>query len=395
MPPPPLAVPLARCACKADYGRCTGLTFDDATCADLSTQNSHCGACGNTCDAASTTGCTTGECTCKADYGRCTGLTFDDATCADLSTQNSHCGACGNTCDAASTTGCTTGECTCDTGYGRCAGLTFDDATCADLSSEVDHCGSCGNACGANSTTCASGMCQCTAGSGYDVGAGECRACAPLVGWSDGTTACDPCDADCESCDPEDGLCASSDQRVWCLEATCVACSATVSGGDPCGGEQAISLDCEQVVAGDLDGGRFRVLAKFRLLLRCDGVRQFGPWPGQLQVGATEQRRQASDEADLVYLAPDGEWVDACSSCPGVCGPMQTCREGVHLVRYRLSGDENQGNTPPSPISPIPAPTPTPVSPPGTTPIDAAWHGLSLSWIMIVVALAVAVPRFL
>jgi hypothetical protein len=189
---------------------------------------------------------------CATGYGPCAGLTFDDVTCADLASEDAHCGACDNACDAVSTTGCTTGECTCE-----CAGLTFDDATCADPSSEVSRCGSCDNACGYHVRgwcvpvhswqwlRCGRGRVPSVCAAGGLVAAlrslqsGLCE--LPPGGWSVHRfrPAC----------------MGAWRQRVWR-----VACSATVSGGDLCGEEEAISVDCGQVMAGDLEGGRFRAL---------------------------------------------------------------------------------------------------------------------------------------
>jgi len=86
----------------------------------------------------SVTACAVGEVNCNG-------------ACADLATDVSNCGACGNACAIGAT--CTSGVCDCPAGTVLCSGV------CADLATDVSNCGACGIAC-ASPQICTSGTCQ-------------------------------------------------------------------------------------------------------------------------------------------------------------------------------------------------------------------------------------------
>ena len=138
--------------CGPRYTSCTSATPDggvrdggarDATstgpsvrCADLRTDDQHCGACNNACPLGNS--CIDGMCElrCPASQTDCAGH------CVDLATSQTDCGACGNACTGLQR--CVMGTCT---GMACPAGTTQCGTACADLQSNVEHCGMCDNAC--------------------------------------------------------------------------------------------------------------------------------------------------------------------------------------------------------------------------------------------------------
>lgn len=88
--------------------------------------------------------------------------------CVDLTTSDSHCGACGRACPVAQQ--CRSGACapcgalgqsTCSAG-GCLSGFTACDGTCRDTQTDAAHCGACGRPC-AMGMRCLSGLCQSSA----------------------------------------------------------------------------------------------------------------------------------------------------------------------------------------------------------------------------------------
>ena len=128
------------------------LCEDAGLCADLTTDDDHCGTCGN--------GCTTSipgaqafceESSCQAS---CTNssetLCEDQGVCADLETDDDHCGGCGQSCDttvSGATASCQGGDCIVEC---TLSGTTYCEVeeVCANFETDDDHCGSCGNDCG-------------------------------------------------------------------------------------------------------------------------------------------------------------------------------------------------------------------------------------------------------
>ena len=160
---------LGRCSltCAASLATCGGGDAGaDAggtqRCADLSTDNNNCGACGTLCPAGQR--CLDRRCqvTCSVGQTTCNGV------CRDLQTDNLNCGACGTTCAAGTT--CSAGVCvvSCSASLTQCSG------TCVNLQTDNANCGNCGLACapgqvcsrGTCATSCATTLATCPSSAG-------------------------------------------------------------------------------------------------------------------------------------------------------------------------------------------------------------------------------------
>jgi hypothetical protein len=171
---------IAACrACNSDTSRLCGSCATGYVCADLASDVSNCGACGNVCrpgpleDAA----CFDGRCVYQCAEGavRCGG------TCTLLEWDPDNCGACGNACPEAAPY-CSQGVCS------PCQpGLTLCGDSCVDLGSNPDHCGACGNVCGGSTPNCYQGACvggcQGYCPEGWCGGDGCGGVCACPAGW--------------------------------------------------------------------------------------------------------------------------------------------------------------------------------------------------------------------
>jgi|SRR5580704_8136741 hypothetical protein len=132
--PPGVPGPQGFAGCNAGMTSCGG-----GVCADLTSDNFNCGACGTVCPADQP--CQGSVCTCP------NGLSLCGPGCVDEQTDNTNCGACGFTCQTG--TACSNGAC--------CTlGLTFCQEGCTDTTSDSNNCGGCGLFCGGN---CQDGTC--------------------------------------------------------------------------------------------------------------------------------------------------------------------------------------------------------------------------------------------
>ncbi|MFO0602216.1 MAG: FG-GAP-like repeat-containing protein [Polyangiales bacterium] len=236
-PPPPDAP-----SCVAPRQMCS------TGCADLATDPSNCGACGNLCPAGRT--CTAGRCGCSCAAGL--SVCGADCRCIDLQNDAANCGRCGNDCNAlpgvrpgaarcaagvcdvcaacvagrgacgTASTGCTTdlgapancGACgrTCPAATPLCAMMaggvyactsgcpaTAPDRcgmACVDLQRDANNCGRCGNRCPGTSNgigACEAGACTVSCASGFHRCATSCPSNASV--FSCGPTSCSPCPA--------------------------------------------------------------------------------------------------------------------------------------------------------------------------------------------------------
>ena len=86
-----------------------------------------------------------------------------DMYCADLSSDDTNCGSCGNSCWFNEADICSSGECICSGSGRRCSGFTSDYCCdsdgCRDLDNDEDHCGMCGWWC-SGFEECIDGWCE-------------------------------------------------------------------------------------------------------------------------------------------------------------------------------------------------------------------------------------------
>jgi hypothetical protein len=129
-------------------------------CANLNTDRSNCGSCGNACNQAQT--CSQARCVDECDPNQ----TFCDngggPFCTDTSTDNANCGGCGNVCSGALQV-CSGGQCSsaCNPLQTLCA-PDGGQPYCVNAKTDNHNCGSCGNVCPSSSPVCASGTCTAT-----------------------------------------------------------------------------------------------------------------------------------------------------------------------------------------------------------------------------------------
>jgi hypothetical protein len=150
-------------ACCREGQRCC-----DGKCTDLTSDNDHCGGCGQFCPQ---------------------GLTCCDARCRAFADDPRHCGGCGKACGENET--CVNSACVCRPGYADCG-----DGICRSLRGDPRNCGRCDRACGFGQA-CRGGRCKCTGP--------YARTCAPREPFRCGL--------------PEDRLCAGEQE---CCQGACI-----------------------------------------------------------------------------------------------------------------------------------------------------------------------------
>jgi len=201
---------------------CTGgLLACEGACIDATTDNAHCGECGNDCGAGST--CVAGECACPDGEPPCAD------GCVNTLTDTRNCGGCGEECAADQT--CVEGECACS------GSLTACSDGCVDTGSSSAHCGGCGQPCDADQV-CSGGVCGETC-SGSEVQCGN--DCADT---STSSAYCGDCEHACTGVDVcVSGECVCPDMKSEC-DGRCVdthtdnlhcgRCGVGCSGGTSC-----------------------------------------------------------------------------------------------------------------------------------------------------------------
>ncbi len=294
------AISLGGCDCRTELvgGTCKrGFTPCAGQCVNLRSDNAHCGACFNACEADET--CHRAQCgapdpepgpdPCGSNQRLC------EDTCRTITADVNHCGACGLRCPAS--TYCAEGFCIGDGLDAFCGfpGLLCD-GVCINPNINPAHCGGCGLRCPEESA-CNGGVCRIEPG---DAG------CTPRETLCESTcidTSIDP--NNCGSC----GNACPSGQP--CIEG---ACSET---GQPC---QPPLLACggrcvDPATDNSHCGGCFNVCEDASI---CGG--------GSCNIACTAPLERCLDTC--VNLASDN---NNCGACGDACDPSNTCVQGICL----------------------------------------------------------------
>jgi hypothetical protein len=161
--------------CVTNHADCDGDARNGCE-TNTGTDLTHCGACGTTCTQGRT--CVSGACTataCTAPLANCDGAEGNGCE-VSTATDTFHCGACGHACAFANAgASCAAGACVmgaCAPGFGNCDGNPSNGCE-VNLLTNGSHCGGCGTACNAinGASTCAQGSCQLAA---CNTGYGNC-----------------------------------------------------------------------------------------------------------------------------------------------------------------------------------------------------------------------------
>lgn len=262
---------------------------------DISTDLTHCGSCGTSCDVAGATEmCLGGECIfeCIPGRGDCDGLAATGCE-ASLNGPGS-CGGCG--------TMCVEGTPLCNDNMDgsfscvmNCGALTECEGSCLDTATQPENCGGCGIVCDEpdrSLRTCAGSVCDFSCEDGF----GNCNGDAAdgcEVAVSNTVTDCGSCGNVCEG-----------GNAAWACEASACVPSCN-TGFDNCNSD--ISDGCEAELASDSAncGG---------CNMACDGMCVDGVCDPVVDVGISEYRGCAMRTSGEVYcwgLNPRGELGDA------------------------------------------------------------------------------------
>jgi hypothetical protein len=207
------------CACQAGMIRCDG----GAYCADVSSDERDCGACGQVCVGE----CVGGICECGEGLTECEPWGPGGTACVDLQRDSLHCGACNATCGDGEY--CVDGECVCQPDREGCEGDW--GVQCVNLDRDLQNCGGCGDACGPGEV-CTGGLCEDACGAGEE----ECI----FEGFGDDIPYCtdfETSEGNCgecfNSCFPSD-MCVDGDCTRWWAATGCDSCGAECAA---CAGE--------------------------------------------------------------------------------------------------------------------------------------------------------------
>ncbi|WP_373049175.1 MXAN_6577-like cysteine-rich protein [Vulgatibacter sp.] len=293
-------------------------TLCGLSCVDTTTDERHCGACGNVCGDGEL--CVAGSCELS-----CPGSQVDcDGSCFDLQSERAHCGACGNACATGET--CTAGACEpeCPTGQAFC------DGSCVVLDTAPDNCGACGTVCAAGEV-CSAGSCEPECPTGQAVCEGGC------YNLESSGTNCGGCGSTCPSGEVcVDGACATSclagftecDGACRFLDTDRENCGAC---GNVCGNDElCVTGSCELVCADGLSecDGACRDLTSDRTNCGSCGI---ACDDGEACVEGSCEATCAGFAQDLCEGACTNLQTDAqnCGACGVGCDAGEVCSAGA------------------------------------------------------------------
>ncbi len=281
-------------SCLEGFGNCNGQpTPNDGCEINLTTNVSHCGACGQVCDLDHTLthACVAGSCQvnqCDQGFEDCNTNSADGCE-INTQTDSANCGGCGDEylCDLANTNAheCYNGTCrvvSCDEPFANCDGES-DNGCEINLNTDVDNCSQCHTACNLPHTsdhTCTGGVCHvascdepfgdCNGDStdgcetNTDTNVTHCGACDDACALPGGTNVCE--EGHCEvsgcfeplaDCTDAPGCETNTDSSLAHCGACDAACAPAHASGQCNGGNCEITLcaepwaDCN---ANDADG---------------------------------------------------------------------------------------------------------------------------------------------
>jgi hypothetical protein len=313
---------------------------------------SNCGACGNTCDASSST-CCNGECCGVGVTGCCNGA-------CRIPLDPNNCGGCGVVCQPC-TVCSSVGESeyclsTCDPNEvcegGACVGcplgLTSCSVGCVDLSADPENCGACDHTCeGTEDSICVAGACQCPIDRPdrctQDC---DCEVSAFCTDFSSNSSTCGDCYTDCAGVLPGsvciDGACQCAEDASACGDICCPA-------GATCATEQcrceSSDCDCSNYPFTTCDGQCVNFVTDPMHCGDCSRVCEAG----------TVCRNSRCDPCNEGLTACQGRCLDTtsdvtnCGGCDVRCPADEICANGA-------CRNESVGNDDPTPV-----PTPTDV----------------------------------
>ncbi len=222
--------------CTGSKADCDGLASNGCE-VDLSNDTNNCGKCGTACSASNATvACVSSACTisgCSTNFADCN-KQYTDGCEANLKSDPSNCGGCGNACSNTNgTASCNQGLCaiTCNAGYDDCNSDVTDG--CETRLNTVSNCGACGATCTNphGSTTCSTSggaVCKPTCASGW----GDCNG-NPADGCETQLNTNANCGACSQGCSPANaaGDCSTGSCQVSSCNAGWGNCDSNQSNG--------------------------------------------------------------------------------------------------------------------------------------------------------------------
>jgi hypothetical protein len=333
--------------------RCGGITTCtgndsccNATCLDVSSAVSSCGACGNACGDSGDE-CSGGNCRCNGGSGCASGTSCCAGTgCIDTTADPFNCGSCGKTCalgESCAGGKCSCGSTTCTTGQACCAGTCTDGGcvcgsttcaadkplccggtVCSDTGKDDANCGTCGHACSAP-FACSGGACKCN-GTAVCTGSDTCcdSGCANLANDPRNCGGCGQACGEGEACVDSKCVCGTSGAACDAGELCCMSvldnarhCVDGTSDKNNCGACGRVCAATEQCANG---------------ACTCPGV----------GASCTAGKTCCAANGGCVDLASSH---DHCGGCDTKCGQFEECFMGMCRASTQMCSPQCENQT--------------------------------------------------